>query len=381
MSLFSRYKQRADKTPPPAETAAAADPAAAEAFADKSLDTLAGILRAYGSCGFDIESMEATELERRCDAWARHILTGTPAPLAEEGSEEQEKVEPVAMNQRCLTDLLQFFRSHRRDEQAAVLSSAKGMRGLISEMTNGLRSAINEDSANDDRVNREMIVLGTVMQGNSLDDIRAQLGKTIELVSRVTRERQQRYESQLQSMAERVRSLRADLVAVREKVNLDALTRVHNRGAFDEVLARQVDFSFLSGQTMSLMMLDLDNFKQINDTHGHPAGDLVLQTVANAIVRVFPRRSDFIARYGGEEFAVILTDVESADQAAIGDRLMEAIRALNIEYRDTSIQLTCSVGIAVCRPEDDAQTLLGRADRALYQAKQSGRDRTVFDGD
>ena len=380
MSLFSKDKHAAGGNPPTTVDADATRAAAVDAFADQLLDVLASVLRAYGSYGFDIEAMEAAELERRCDAWARHILTGTPAPLKEEGLEEQEKAEPVSMDQRRLADLQQFFRSHRRDEQAAVHGSAEGMRGLITELTSGLRSAISEDSAKDDMVSREMTALSTVVQGNSLDEIRAQLGKTVELVSRVIRERQARYEAQLQSMGERVHSLRADLVAVREQANLDALTRLHNRGAFDEVLIRQIDFSFLSGQSMALMMLDLDNFKLINDSYGHPAGDLVLQAVANALVRVFPRRSDFIARYGGEEFAVILVDVKSADLAALGEWVLEAVRNLSINYQDNNIRLTCSAGIAVCTPQDSAETLLSRADQALYLAKQSGRDRTVFVG-
>ena len=202
------------------------------------------MLRTYGSRGFDIEAMEATELERRCEAWARHILTGTPAPLGEEEPEEQEKTESITMDQHHWADLQRFFRRHRRDEQAAVHGSAEGMRGLIGELTSGLRSAVSDDNAKDDMVTRELTALSTAVQGNSLDEIEAQLARTVEIVSRVTRERQARYEAQLQSMGERVHTLRADLVAVREKVNLDALTRLHNRGAFDEVLAKQIDFSF-----------------------------------------------------------------------------------------------------------------------------------------
>ncbi len=294
MSLFSKTRHEIDINPSAAVAADATHAAVIESFADQVLDALAGVLHAYGHYGFDIESMEATELEHRCEAWARHILTGTPAPLGLENQEAQGKPKAVAMEQRQMTDLQQFFRNHRRNEQEAVRGSAEGMRDLIGELTRGLRSAISDDSENDDMVSREMATLSTVALGNSLDEIRAQLARSVEMVSRVIRERQARYEAQLQSMGERVKSLRADLVAVREKANLDALTRLHNRGAFDEVLAKQVDFSFLSGQDMALMMLDLDNFKQVNDNHGHPAGDLVLQSVANAIVRVFPRRSDFI---------------------------------------------------------------------------------------
>ena len=380
MSLFSKDKHGAGGNTPTAVDVETTHTAAVEAFADLVLDTIAGILRTYGSRGFDIEIMDAAELERRCEAWARHILTGTPAPLGEEGQQGQEKAKPIPMDQRHLGDLQQFFRRHRRDEQAAVHGSAEGMRGLIGELTSSLRSAISDDSAKDDMVNRELAALSTAVQGNSLDEIEAQLARTVEMVSRVTRDRQARYEAQLQSMGERIHSLRADLVAVREKANLDALTRLHNRGAFDKVLAKQIDFSFLSGQPMALIMLDLDEFKQINDTYGHPAGDLVLQTVANAVVRVFPRRSDFIARYGGEEFAVILVDVEPADLAPLGERILETVRALSIDYLDNNIRLTCSAGAATCTPQDSAETLLGRADQALYQAKQDGRDRTVIAG-
>lgn len=379
MGLFSREKAQSDS----AEDGLS-DLAAQQALTDRVLDTLAGVLRTYGSRGFDIEAMRAVELDQRCEAWARHILIGTPAPLGEDPPEEETaavRPEPLAMEQRHWTDLLQFFRSHRRDEQAAVHSSAEGMRGLISELTNGLRNAISADSTSDELLGREMTALGTIVQGNSLVEIRAQLARTVDVVSQIIRERNARYEAQLQSMGERVHSLRADLMSIREKASLDALTRVHNRGAFDEVLARQIDFSFLSGQTMALLMLDLDHFKQINDSHGHPAGDLVLQSVANAIVRVFPRRSDFIARYGGEEFAVILVDVEPQELAGLGERLIETVRSLEIVYRDTGIRLTGSVGISTCNLQDTPESLLRRADEALYRAKREGRDRVVFGND
>jgi diguanylate cyclase (GGDEF)-like protein len=282
------------------------------------------------------------------------------------------------MDQRRWADLQRFFRNHRRDEQVAVNDSAEGMRGLISELASGLRSAIDDDSTKDRMVSRELATLSNAAQGNSLNEIRTQLARTVDMTSRVIQERQLRYEAQLHSMGKRVSNLRADLMAAHEKVDLDALTRLHNRGAFDEVLARQVEFSFLSGQPLALMMLDLDNFKLINDTYGHPAGDLVLQTVANAIVRVFPRRSDFIARYGGEEFVIMLLDVNRDKLIALGQRMLEAVRNLHVDYKDNSIRLTCSVGIAANTQQDTAETLLGRADKSLYMAKRNGRDKAVL---
>lgn len=353
-------------------------PPAAQDAADQALDTLASVLRSYGSHGFDIEAMDVADLEQQCEAWTRHILTGTAAPADDPSAEEPDRMAPVAMDQRHWTDLQRFFRSHRCDEQAAVQGRTEGMRSLVSDLAHGLRSAINDDSAKDEMVALEMAALGAAVEGDSLEAIREQLARAVGTVSRVIRERQERYEAQLQSMGERVRTLHADLVAVREKVNLDALTHLHNRGAFDRVIARQIEYSFLSGQPMALMMLDLDNFKQINDSYGHPAGDLVLQHVANALVRAFPRRSDFVARYGGEEFAVILVDVEPADLVELGERVLDAIRDLKIDYQDHCIRPTGSAGIAAGTTQDSPETLLSRADKALYQAKQTGRDRVVL---
>jgi len=381
MSIFSKDQDKVSASEEPELTEEAVRIATIETFADNAVDTIAGILREYGRFGFDIEVMEAEDLQRHCDAWARHILTGTPPPSVKRDQEDSRQLQPIALHQRHLPNLMQFFRNHRRDEQAAVFNSAKGMRGLISDMTNGLRTSISEDKASDERVREEMASMNAMLHSNSLDEIRQKLGKTIELVTQVTQERQQRYENQLESMAERVRALRKDLIALREKVDLDALTRLYNRGAFDAVLTRQTDYSFLSGQTMSLIMLDLDDFKHINDNYGHPAGDLVLRMVADTLAREFPRRSDFIARYGGEEFAVILVDIVPEEQASIANRLLDAIRSLNIDYDGTDLQVTASIGIAAWQPEDNAEMLLRRADEALFQAKQDGRDQVVVAAD
>jgi diguanylate cyclase len=378
MSIFSKDQDKGSSSEEPEMIEEATRIAAIETFADNAADTIARILREYGRFGFDIEVMAAEDLQRHCDTWARHILTGTPPPSGQRDQEDSSQLQSVALHQRHLPNLLQFFRNHRRDEQAAVLNSAKGMRGLISDMTNGLRISISEDKSSDERVRDEMASMNSMLKSNSLEEIRQKLGRTIELVTQVTQQRQQRYETQLESMVKRVRALREDLIALREKVDLDALTRLYNRGAFDAVLTRQTDYSFLSGQTMSLIMLDLDDFKQINDSYGHPAGDLVLRKVADTLVREFPRRCDFIARYGGEEFVIILVDIVPEEQTSIANRLLETIRSLSIDYEGTDIQVTASIGVSACRPEDNAEMLLKRADHALYQAKQGGRDRVVI---
>ena len=141
MSIFSKDQEKNTSRKEPEMTEEETRIAAIESFADNALDTLAGMLREYGRFGFDIEVMEAEDLRRHCDTWARHILTGTPPPSDRQDREDSEQPKSIALHQRHLPSLLQFFRNHRRNEQAAVFNSAKGMTGLIRDMTQGLRIA------------------------------------------------------------------------------------------------------------------------------------------------------------------------------------------------------------------------------------------------
>jgi len=123
-------------------------------------------------------------------------------------------------------------------------------------------------------------------------------------------------------------------------------------------------------------MIDLDHFKQVNDSYGHPAGDRVLRVAAAALLRAFPRRSDLVARYGGEEFVVLLHDADPALAERLGERALESVRRTAVALEDgTSIEVTCSIGLAELQADDTVESLVARADAALYRAKAAGRDR------
>jgi diguanylate cyclase len=124
-------------------------------------------------------------------------------------------------------------------------------------------------------------------------------------------------------------------------------------------------------------MVDVDHFKRINDTFGHPAGDEALRRLADTIVRTFPRRTDFVARYGGEEFAVVLPQEGVETARILGARLLVNVRNQSIELGGTAVRLTISIGFAVLRPGEETASWVARADHALYRAKQAGRDRLI----
>ncbi len=159
---------------------------------------------------------------------------------------------------------------------------------------------------------------------------------------------------------------------LRERAIRDPLTGVLNRGSLEEELERQLAIARREGGFVSVLMIDLDDFKAYNDEHGHQAGDEVLQGLAR-VARENVRAVDTVGRYGGEEFAVILPDTPCTEAAAVAERLRAALAALPLRRR-----VTASIGVA-CFPThgDTLRELIARADEALYAAKRRGKDRVV----
>ena len=165
----------------------------------------------------------------------------------------------------------------------------------------------------------------------------------------------------------KIRRLASERDGIEVQLHRDPLTGVHSR-LFGERVLRDV---LARGGSAGLVMLDLDRFKAINDTHGHPAGDGVLRAVAASCARLL-RPSECIARWGGEEFLVILPDVNAAALHGIAERLRVAITAVSV---DPVAQVTASLGTAVLHPADTLDSALQRVDQALYRAKELGGDR------
>ncbi len=162
-----------------------------------------------------------------------------------------------------------------------------------------------------------------------------------------------------------------------EDATHDELTGLPNRRLFHDALDKETLFQLRTLSSTSLMMLDLDHFKQYNDTYGHLAGDKVLKQASAAIAGTLQREGDLAARFGGEEFVALLPSTTCAGAEKIANSILEAVRALNIPHeKNTAGIVTISIGVA-CWPAGsrlDAIELLKQADSALYRAKESGRD-------
>ena len=155
------------------------------------------------------------------------------------------------------------------------------------------------------------------------------------------------------------------------EARIDALTGLANRRALEEILAAEISRAQRFEHELAVVLLDLDRFKEINDSFGHAAGDEMLRAVSR-LLSSLARQGDTVARWGGEEFVVVLPETDLAGARRFAERLRRTIEANSVE----DMQTTASCGVAAMLPEDSVEALLGAADRALYQAKSNGRNRT-----
>ena len=158
----------------------------------------------------------------------------------------------------------------------------------------------------------------------------------------------------------------------------DELTGLSNRRCFDNALEKEFLRALRYNNKLTLVMFDIDHFKTVNDTYGHPCGDYILKEVANAALQTF-RKTDTVFRFGGEEFVVILTETDIKQSEIPLERFRKTIETLDLTYQNQQINITVSIG--ACQLDQsigNKEEFLQKADNALYDAKNSGRNKVVF---
>jgi diguanylate cyclase len=194
----------------------------------------------------------------------------------------------------------------------------------------------------------------------------------VDVVTRLIHANQQMHEK-LASTEDRLREQAQEIQTHAAQARTDVLTLLANRRAFEEELARRLAEFHRQGRIFSLLMADVDHFKRFNDAHGHQVGDEVLRNVAKLLRRKM-REMDLVARYGGEEFAIILPGTSLADACKAAVRACEGIEESRYRQAGRELQVTASLGIAEVHGNEDAAALIARADKALYAAKEGGRN-------
>ncbi|HTV78118.1 MAG TPA: diguanylate cyclase [Steroidobacteraceae bacterium] len=242
-----------------------------------------------------------------------------------------------------------------------------------------------------------MLVMGEVneistdmTQAVSLSELRGRVGNRLEAINTHLVDFRNREEERLSAQVDRTMSLRKrveeleresrvlqhSLQAEQRAAMIDALTGIANRAAYDDRMAHEFARWQRSGGTISIAAWDVDHFKTINDEYGHMAGDKVLRILGQHMARSV-RGSDFLARYGGEEFVMIMVGVDSEQALKTCNRIRTGIQAIAFHFREKPVTVTASCGITTFRMGDLPETAFERADGALYEAKDAGRNRCV----
>ena len=217
-----------------------------------------------------------------------------------------------------------------------------------------------------------------------INDKVQQIASTLEKKYSLEVIQHQGIEQQLKTMSLQVKKLENQSKAFekrikeqQEKSMLDALTKLNNRAAFDEYFSQQIIRFKQSPFDLAIIVADLDDFKKINDTFGHTAGDKTLQVISNMLKKHL-NKNVFISRYGGEEFVLIFSDIKQGELLSKVNVLREKIARLPFKFKDKKVSITMSLGATHIKSDDNIHTAFERADTALYQAKEQGKNRVIY---
>jgi diguanylate cyclase (GGDEF)-like protein len=342
-----------------------------------ALDTVAAILRSLAEFALEQEGVDTSAFQATAEAWARHVSLASPPPGAAEDDQQTRK------GRREWEGVRRFVRGYLSSSLRRMGTVTADLRQVIWVFIRSISQSFAEDEQTDARLLTQMNRLEQLVAANAIDVLKREVTDAVRVLKQVIKERDQRQHERMQFLGSQLRTLGSALECARRESETDPLTRVPNRKAFDEYLVRTVEMHKAFGLPMSLLIVDVDHFKTVNDTHGHMTGDELLRRIADALVTVFLRKTDFVARMGGDEFAVILRETSEADARTLAERVIARVHNIPIvQATEPGKKNTASVsiGLALIKPPDDEKTWVERADRALYLAKQAGRDRVATPG-
>ena len=344
--------------------------AAAPPVGDMALDTLAGILRSMAEFALEQDATDIPTFRATAEAWAKHVTLATAPPGAPEDDARTRK------GRREWEGVRRFVRDYCQSSSKRVADVTTDLRQVIWVFIRNLSQAFTEDEDIDGRVRLQLGRLEQLVEANSTAELKREVLDAVGMLKATLAERTDRQQKQMQLLGTQVRTLGSELESARRESETDPLTRISNRKAFDDYLAGSVEIYRAFATPMSMLVLDIDCFKTVNDNNGHITGDDVLLEVADSVVKVFLRKSDFVARLGGDEFAIVLRETGARDATSLAERVLGRVRALRIPTsNDQVLQVTVSIGLAEIEPHDDEKSWFERADQCLYAAKQDGRDR------
>ena len=278
------------------------------------------------------------------------------------------------LNSQAMDELFsQFF--GRTVEEAELRDASQRIERTVTEVADCIGAASHS-------AERYGGVLAEFAEGEPAGDFNEKISTILDETRHMAAANRQ-FEERLQFSSTEIEILRKNLERLEREASLDSLTGIANRKRFDQVLRECMARVNSDSSPLTLLMMDIDHFKNFNDSHGHLVGDQVLKLVARYVTDSL-RPQDTAARYGGEEFVVILPHTDIRDALRVAETVRHSVASKKVVNRRTGInlgQVTLSVGAALYRRGETAAELVHRADEALYRAKAGGRNRVVSESE
>ncbi len=347
------------------------------AIARDSLEYFIEQLPAEVSKQLDLDRL-TTSLNEIGDAESlRTIADDIKHALSATLTERNKKIKELSTFLGSVARRLDGLQSHLKEEKKGRKNSSDG-RGDLSELVGNNLKQIRESVASAESINSLQQAIDS-----RLDEVDSKVTTFVEAESERADKAEKSsaaLEAQLQKLKTQTNQLRQSLEAARTDAVVDPLTGVSNRRAYDERF--QIEYSRWkrNHEPLTLAIMDIDYFKKINDTYGHPIGDKVLKVVAGRVQQQV-RESDFFGRIGGEEFAFILVNSDIENSMEKVEILRKSVEDCNFSIKKKKFQVTMSIGLATFKGSDTIETIYSRADEALVKAKQTGRNKTLSELD
>lgn len=320
--------------------------------------TLLFVIDIYNKHLFDIDAQPLRKVRETLDDFAK-MLVQTP-------DSEIEKV---------LFKFRQFFASYRLEEYTYIQKSFDEFKSIVWDFADQLGEDLKVENAKEKELSNSLSELRSAVEANSVDVLKVKAREFIDLYVETQSHRDERRAKRLTRVKKNLQTVKKKLLEAHHAMKTDHLTQAFNRMSFDEHLKNYVKLYELAKTPVSLITLDIDFFKKINDTYGHDIGDFVLKECTQVLKEIFNRKEDFVARIGGEEFAVILPDYRVEDAVRKAEECLARIRKEKFVQGPHEIKFTVSLGIAQLTTNETPGQWLKRADLALYQSKNSGRNK------
>lgn len=316
------------------------------------------------------------------DTYHKHLveLEGHPVRKVRETLDEfvKELLDPKQPLEKVLFRFRQFFSAYRIDEYAYFQKTFEDFRTIIWDFVDQLAEDISQEQKEDFEIRQSLEELKEAVESNSIPTLKNQSRKFIDCYIEKQFKKDKRRTSRMRSIRKNLHVVKKQLSEATSSLRVDHMTQAFNRKTFDEYCGQYHKLFKASAQPISVMLVDIDHFKKINDTFGHAVGDFVLKELVQTLKGLFDRESDMVCRIGGEEFAILLPDFQTEHAMKKAEELLAKVRSEVYVHEDREIRFTVSIGIAELTKGEEIEAWIKRADMALYSSKNNGRNRLTI---